>query len=87
MSILTLEIKARIIRKLVQSRRWNENSEDIIKGLPSHWRHEPITEKALKELQSYQWILPHKKEDGIHYSLNQNKILEILNFYERYCKK
>tara|TARA_Y100000310_G_scaffold131979_1_gene131090 strand:+ start:5586 stop:5855 length:270 start_codon:yes stop_codon:yes gene_type:complete len=86
MSILTLQLKARIIRKLVQSRKWNENSENIIAGLPAHWRQEPIVEKALKELENYNWLLKHETEDGTYYSLNKNKVLEILNFYERYCE-
>ena len=85
MSILTLKLKARIIRKLVQSRKWNEKSINILAGLPSHWRQEPSTVQALQELESYKWILKHEKEGEIHYSLNKNKVLEILNFYERYC--
>jgi len=83
-----LEIKARIIRKLVQWKKWGgAHTENILKGLPSHLRGEKITKNAVKELISEQWLIPAKKTGEIHYSLNPRKVGEILQFYEKYCKR
>ena len=81
-----IEIKARMIRRLVQWRKWGgSHTENILGGLPSHLRGEKITKQALKELERDQWILPAMKTGEIHYSLNPEKTDEILRFYERYC--
>ena len=83
-----LEIKARIIRKLVQWRKWGgSHTENIIRGLPSHLKGEKVTKEALKELVKSQWLLPAKKTGEIHYSLNPEKAAEIMQYYERYCKE
>lgn len=88
MDLTVLDVKARIIRKLVQWRKWGgAHTENILKGLPSHLRGGKITKKALKELIQDQWLLPAKKTGEIHYSLNPRKTEEILQFYGRYCKK
>jgi hypothetical protein len=88
MRLTSLEIKARIIRKLVQWRKWGHaHTENILKGLPSHLRGDKATKQALKELEREGWILPVKKTGEIHYSLNPKKTEEILKFYEEYCKK
>lgn len=88
MKLMVLEIKARIIRKLVQWRKWGaSHTENILKGLPVHLRGDKVTKKALKELVKDQWIIPVKKTGEIHYSLNPRKTKEILHFYEKYCKK
>ncbi len=86
---LTVEgIKARIIRKLVQWRKWGgSHTENILNGLPSHLRGDKMTKQALKELEKDGWILPAKKTGEIHYSLNPRKTEEILRFYEKYCRK
>jgi len=83
-----IELKARIIRKLVQWRKWGgSHTENILKGLPSHLRGDKMTKKALKELERDEWILSAKKTGEAHYSLNPKKTDEILKFYEEYCKK
>ncbi len=82
------EMKARIIRKLVQWKKWGgAHTENILKGLPSHLRGEKVTKQAMKELIRNQWVIPAKKTNEIHYSLNSEKVNEILQFYEKYCKK
>ena len=81
------DIKARIIRKLVQWRKWGgSHTENILKGLPSHLRGDKITKQALKELEKDEWIILAKKTKEIHYSLNPEKVDEIMDFYEKYCK-
>ena len=87
MKLTIIEVKARIIRKLVQWKKWGgAHTENILKGLPSHLRGDKITKQALKELERNNWIIPAKKTGEIHYSLNQQKTDEILTFYEKYCK-
>jgi len=81
-----LQIKARIIRKLVQWRKWGgSHTENILKGLPSHLRGAKVTKQALKELERDQWVISAMKTGETHYSLNPKKTHEILAFYERYC--
>ena len=88
MKLTTLEVKARIIRKLVQWRKWGgSHTENIVKGLPSHLRGDKITKQALKDLERDEWVIPAKKTGEIHYSLNPGKAKEILEFYEEYCKE
>jgi len=87
MNLGTLEIKARIIRKLVRWRKWGgSHTENIIGGLPSHLKGSKKTKQALKELERDGWIIPAKKTGEIHYSLNPKKVDEILRFYEEYKK-
>lgn len=82
------EIKKRIIIKLVRWRKWGHaHTENVLKGLPSHLKGEKITKQALKELEKDGWIILAKKTGEIHYSLNSEKTEEILQFYEKYCKK
>jgi len=82
-----LDVKIRIINKLVRWRKWdNSHTENILNGLPSHLKGEKIVKQALKELVQKQWIIPAKKTGEIHYSLNSEKAAEILQFYEKYCK-
>ncbi|MEK6892514.1 MAG: hypothetical protein AABX25_04975 [Nanoarchaeota archaeon] len=87
--VFTVEdIKARIIRKLVQWRKWGgSHTENVLNGLPTHLKGDKMTKQALKELENDEWILPAKKTGEIHYSLNPRKTEEILQFYEKYCKK
>ena len=81
------EIKARIIRKLVQWRKWGgSHTENILNGLPKHLRGEKVTHQAIEELVKDGWITPAKKTGEIHYSLNSEKTDEILQFYEKYSK-
>lgn len=82
------DIKARIIRKLVQWRKWGgSHTENVLNGLPTHLRGDKMTKQALKELEKTEWILPAKKTGEIHYSLNPRKTEEILQFYEKYWEK
>ncbi len=88
MKITVTDVKARIIRKLVQWRMWGgKHTENVIKGLPSHLKGDKVTKQALKEMVSDEWIIPAKKTGEIHYSLNPRKTDEILQFYEKYCKR
>lgn len=87
MKLTSLGIKARIIRKLVQWKKWGgAHTENILKGLPTHLRGEKITKQALKELIKDEWLILAKKTNEIHYSLNSRKTAEILKFYDEYCK-
>ena len=82
-----LDIKARIIRKLVRWQKWGgAHTENILKGLPSHLKGDKNTKQALKELEKDKWIIPAKKTGEVHYSLNSEKSEDILQFYEKYCK-
>ena len=82
-----IEIKARIIRKLVQWRKWGgSHTENVLNGLPRHLRGEKIAKQALEELVKDGWLLSAKKTGEIHYSLNPEKTDEILQFYEKYSK-
>ena len=79
------ELKMRIIRKMVQWKKWGgAHTENILKGLPSHLIGERATKKALKELIRDRWIIPVIKTGEIHYSLNQKKAEEILEFYKEH---
>ena len=78
------EIKKRIITRLVRWRKWGgSHTENIIGGLPSHLKGNKATKQALKELEKDELILPAKKTGEIHYSLNPEKINEILQYYEK----
>ncbi len=88
MQLNVFDIKVRIIRKLVQWRKWGgSHTENILGGLPSHLRGGKLVREALQELEREEWILPAKKTGEIHYSLNPRKTAEILTFYEQYCQK
>ena len=85
--MLKEDIKERIIRKLIRWNKWGaSHTENILKGLPSHLKGSKITKKVLKELTQDKWLLPAKKTGEIHYSLNPEKIEEILQFYKEHCK-
>jgi len=87
MSFSALEIKFRIVRKLVRWNKWGgAHTENILKGLPTHLVGEKITKEVLKEMIKDEWIIPAMKTGEIHYSLNPRKADEILQFYEKYCK-
>lgn len=88
MKLTSEDIKLRIIRKLVQWKKWGgSHTENILKGLPSHLKGDKATKKALKELEKDGWVIAAKKTGEVHYSLNPRKVNEILKFYEMYCKK
>lgn len=88
MDITVLELKARIVRKLVQWRKWGgSHTENILNGLPSHMKGHKLTKNVLKELEKDEWIIPAMKTGEIHYSLNPKKADEILRSYEQYCKR
>jgi len=80
-----IEIKKRIIRRLIKWRKWGgSHTENIIGGLPSHLKGSKVTKKAIKELEKDEWIIPVKKTGETHYSLNPKKTEDILKFYEKY---
>ena len=82
-----IEIKARIVRKLVRWNKWGgAHTENILNGLPRHLRGDKLVKEALKELEKDGWLVSVKKTGEIHYHLNSKKANEILQFYERYCK-
>jgi len=82
-----IEIKIRIIRKLIRWNKWGaSHTENILKGLPSHLIGEKVTKNVLKQLVKDEWLIPLIKTGEIHYSLNPEKTKEILEFYEKYCK-
>ncbi len=82
-----LDIKARIIRKLVRWQKWRGvHTENVLKGLPKHIVGEKIVKDSLKELVKDEWLIPVRKTGEIHYYLNSRKTDEILQFYEKYCK-
>lgn len=88
MQLNVLDLKVRIIRKLVQWRKWGgSHTEYILSGLPSHLRGGKMVRDAIRELEKSEWILPATKTGEIHYSLNPRKTEEILQFYEQYCKR
>ena len=79
--ITRTEIKAHIIRKLVLWRKWGgSHTENIVGGFPTHLRGDKLTKTAIKELVQQEWLLPAKKTNEIHYSLNPRKSNEIPNF-------
>ena len=81
------DIKVRLIKKMVNWRKWGgAHTENILKGLPSHLKGAKITKQILKELEKDEWIILAKKTGEIHYSLNPRKAGEILRFYDKYCK-
>ncbi len=83
-----IEIKARVIRKLIKWRKWGaSHTENILKGLPSHLIGDKMTKEILKELIQDEWLIPAIKTQETHYSLNPKKADEILQFYEEYCNK
>ena len=85
--IQKIEIKARIIRKLVRWHKWGgAHTENILNGLPKHLVGNKIVKEVLKELVKEGWLIPDKKTNEIHYYLNSRKTGEILQFYEKYCK-
>ena len=87
MDIKKIEIKARIIRKLIKWQKWGgAHTENILKGLPSHLIGAKITKEALKELVKDEWIISVKKTGEIHYYLNSKKVAEIMQFYDKYCQ-
>jgi len=82
------DIRRRIIRKLIRWNKWGgAHTENILKGLPSHLVGEKITKKVLKDLVKDGWLLVAIKTGEIHYSLNPEKAEDILQFYEKHCKK
>jgi hypothetical protein len=86
MSLGVVEIKARIIRKLVRWNKWGgSHTENILGGLPGHLKGSKMVDQALKELVQDGWLLPAKKTGEIHYSLNPKKAEEILKFYGQYA--
>ena len=61
MSFTVKDIKARIIRKLVQWRKWGgSHTENVLNGLLTHLMGDKITKQALKELEKLPYMLKYK---------------------------
>ncbi len=88
MELTLIEIKARIIRKLVQWKKWGgSHTEHILGGLPSHLKGDKTVRQAIDEMIQDGWLIGAKKTGETHYSLNPEKADEILQFYEKYSKQ
>ena len=77
-------LKVKIIGKLVQWNKWGgAHTENILGGIPRSMRGNKITKEAIKELIQDNWLIASVKTQEIHFSLNPEKVSEILEFYER----
>lgn len=84
--VLLIEIKAKIIDKLVRWNKWGaSHTEHILNGLPKHLHGEKVTKEAIRELLKDGWNIPAKKTFEIHYSLNPEAD-EIMQFFEKHPK-
>jgi hypothetical protein len=88
MHLSAVEIKARIIRRMVRWRKWGgSHTENLVGGLPAHLRGAQETREAIEEMVRDGWLVPAKKTREEHYALNPEKTAEILAFYEAYASR
>ena len=81
MNLSMMDVKARIIRKLVQWRKWGgSHTENIFGGLPGHLRGAKVVDKAIQELYQLEFLTKLKKTGEWHVSLNPRKKEEIYRF-------
>ena len=76
-------IMKRFLRKLIKLDIWGGRHTELTnlkKALPKHIRGEKITEEAIKELVSKEFITTKQSTGEIHISLNSKKQQEIYNF-------
>jgi len=76
-------IMKRFLRKLINLDIWGGRHTELTnlkKALPKHIRGEKITEEAIKELVSKEFITTKQSTGEIHISLNSKKQQEIYNF-------
>ena len=66
--ITEIEIKARIIRKLVKWRKWGgSHTENVLSGLPSHLRGEKITKNVLR------WLVKDGNYLNYYHQMNEKQ--------------
>lgn len=86
-------IKRSILENLLTPPRWGGKHTDVRnlkKGLAtealSTKEGQKLTEKAIKDLVNYGWLLCKKSTGELHVSLNPRKKREILEFVTRAVK-
>ena len=78
-----LFIMKRFLRKLINLNIWGGRHTELTnlkKAIPKHLRGEKITDEAVKELVSMQFITTKQSTGEIHVSLNSQKQQEIYDF-------
>lgn len=76
-------IMVRFLRKLINLNIWggrHTELKNLKKALPKHIRGEKVTEEAIKELISLEFIITKQSTGEIHISLNSKKQQEIYDF-------
>ena len=76
-------IMKRFLRKLVNLDIWGGRHTELTnlkKALPKHIRGEKITEEAIKELVTMEFITTKQSTGEVHISLNSKKQQEIYEF-------
>ncbi|MBI2541758.1 hypothetical protein HYV80_03555 [Candidatus Woesearchaeota archaeon] len=76
-------IMKRFLRKLVNLNIWGGRHTELTnlkKAIPKHLRGEKITEQAVKELVSMEFVTTKQSTGEIHISLNSKKQQEIYDF-------
>ncbi len=76
-------IMKRFLRKLINLDIWGGRHTELTnlkKALPKHIRGEKITEEAIKELVTMEFITTKQSTGEIHISLNSKKQQEIYEF-------
>ena len=76
-------IMRRFLIELINLNIWggrHTELRNLKKSIPTHLRGEKITEEAIKELISMEFIIAKKSTGEIHISLNSHKQQEIYEF-------
>ena len=76
-------IMKRFLRKLINLDIWGGRHTELTnlkKALPKHIRGEKITEEAIKELVTMEFITTKQSTGEVHISLNSKKQQEIYEF-------
>ena len=76
-------IMKRFLRKLINLDIWGGRHTELTnlkKAIPKHLRGEKVTEEAIKELVSMEFINTKQSTGEIHISLNSKKQQEIYDF-------
>jgi len=75
------QIKAVIIRKLVNKNMWGAKyTSHILSGIPKHLQGE--AKEVIEALVKQGWLVPKKKSETL-FHLNQEKVAEIKQYYEK----
>ena len=73
----------RFLRKLINLNIWGGRHTELTnlkKAIPKHLRGEKITDEAIKEIVSLEFIITKQSTGEIHISLNSKKQQEIYDF-------